>query len=129
MQPKQYTHNLKVILVDKSGNIIDKNNVFLGLVKRKLCEVNYHNVFINNQAEKIVIKWDKLELNETEKHFMGDLFKYSIYGFDSLVIKHVKEVIEEVVYDSLIQQDGTINFYVSKLPSDKTTCSQMIGLV
>jgi hypothetical protein len=51
-----YSHNLKIILVDSSGNIILDND-FLDEIKNTLCEVNTRNVQWNNQKIGVTIKW------------------------------------------------------------------------
>lgn len=70
-----YTHNVKIILVDKNGNIVLDND-FLDEIKNTLCQLNTKFIQWNNQNIKLMIQWNKKELNNIEKQFMNDLHNF-----------------------------------------------------
>ncbi len=70
-----YTHNLKIILVDNDNNkniILD--NDFLDEIKRVLCQLNTTKTQWNGNNIDITIKWNRKELNNIEKQFVGELY-------------------------------------------------------
>ena len=119
-----YTHNLKIILVDNSGNII-LDNEFLEEIKNTLCQLNTKKVLWNNKKIDIIIEWHRKELNNIEKQFMGDLFSNPIYDYDSIIVDHTKQIIASINNKS----NYNIRFYVSKLIGDKTICRDSFGVV
>ena len=121
---EEYTHNLKIILVDSSGNII-LDNVFLDEIKNILCQLNTKKVQWNNKKIDIIIEWHRKELNNIEKHFMGDLFSNPIYDFDSIIVNHTKEIISSINNKS----NYNIRFYISRLSGDKTICIDSYGVI
>jgi hypothetical protein len=88
-----YTHNLKIILVDDKGNIVE--NAYLDEIKNHLCQVNIATLKWNGNNITFPVLWHKKELNTLEKHFMGDLFTYSTCNHDSLLVKHVENTISK----------------------------------
>jgi len=119
-----YTHNLKIILVDSIGNIISDDE-FLEEIKNTLCQLNTKKVQWNNKKIDIIIQWHRKELNNIEKHFMGDLFSNPIYDYDSIIVNHTKQIISSINNKS----NYNIKFYVSRLIGDKTICRDSYGVV
>ncbi len=121
---KVYTHNLKIILVDTDGNIILDND-FLDEIKNTLCQLNTTKVRWNNQNVNISIKWERKELNNIEKQFMGDLYSNPPYNLDSIIVNHTNQIISSINNKS----NYNIKFYISKLIGDKTICNDSYGVV
>lgn len=119
-----YTHNLKIILVDTSGNIISDNNL-LDEIKNVLCQSNTKDVKWNNKNIKINLQWNKKELNNIEKHLMGDLFLNSIYDYDSIIVNHTTQVISSINNKS----NYSVKFYISRLIGDKKICPDSYGFI
>jgi hypothetical protein len=119
-----YTHNLKIILVDSSGNIVLDNN-FLDEIKNTLCQSNTTKVKWNGKNIDITIKWHRKELNSIEKQFMGDLYSNPIYNFDSIILNHTNQVILKIKNTS----NYDIKFYISKIIGDPTICRDSYGVI
>ena len=119
-----YTHNLKIILVDDSGNIILDND-FLDKIKNTLCQLNTKKVIWNGKNIDITIKWYRKELNNIEKHFIGDLYAIPAYNFDSIIVNHTNQIISNINNKS----NYNIKFYISRLIGDKTICRDSCGVV
>jgi hypothetical protein len=119
-----YSHNLKIILVDSSGNIILDND-FLDEIKNTLCEVNTRNVQWNNQKIGVTIKWHRKELTNIEKQFMGDLYSNPAYNFDSIIVNHATQIISKINNAS----NYNIKFYISRVIGDPTVCRNSYGVI
>ena len=120
-----YTHNLKIILVDTDGNIVE-DNIFLDEIKNTLCQLNTKKVMRwSNKNIDVTIQWHRKELNNIEKHFMGDLFSNPIYNFDSIIVNNTKQIISSINNKS----NYNIKFYISKLIGDKTICIDSFGVI
>ena len=120
---ESYTHNLKIILIDNDNIVLD--NDLLNEIKNKLCQLNITTVKWNNKNISVSIQWHRKELNNIDKHFMGDLFVNSIYDFDSILINHTKQIISSINNNS----NYTVKFYIFRLIGDKTICSDSYGVV
>jgi predicted metal-dependent hydrolase len=119
-----YTHNLKIILVDRNGNII-LDNEFLDEIKNTLCQLNTKKLQWNSQNIDITIEWHKKELDNIEKQFMGDLFSNPIYEHDSIIVNHTTQVISNINNKSNYE----IKFYIYRLVGDKIISSNSYGVV
>ena len=119
-----YTHNLKIILVDSTGNIILDND-FLDEIKTILCQTNTTKIEWNGKNMDITIKWHKKELTNIEKQFRGDLYSNPAYNFDSLILNHTNQVILKIKNTS----NYDIKFYISRLIGDPTTCRDSYGVI
>ena len=117
-----YTHNLKIILVDISGNIVVDDD-FLDEIKNALCQSKTKKVEWNGQNLDVTIKWHRKELNNLQKQFMGDLFTTPIYDSDSIIVNHTTQMI------SCYDDSYNIKFYVSRVIGDKTICKNSCGIV
>jgi hypothetical protein len=118
----EYTHNLKIILLDNSNNIIE-DDVILDKIKSVLCQNKTNIIEWNRKPENITIKWDKKELNDVNKHFMGDLFSYPIYDSDHIIVNHTQQTISKLHYEY------KIHFYISRIISDKKIDKNSVGVV
>lgn len=122
MEP--YTHNLKIILVDCSGNIISDND-FLDEIKNTLCQANTTKVKWNGKNIDTIIQWNRKELNNIEKQFMGDLFSNSAYNFDSIILNHTSQIISKINNTS----NYNIKFHISRVIGDPTICRDSYGVI
>jgi hypothetical protein len=111
------THNLKIILVDVSGNIIEDDE-FLDEIKNTLCFSNTKKVMWNGENMDITIKWHRKKLSNIQKHFMGDLYSNPAYDFDSIIFMHTNQIKSNIYNKS----NYNIKFYISRLIGDKTIC-------
>jgi hypothetical protein len=118
----EYTHNLKIILLDNINNIIE-DDVILHEIKNVLCQNNTNIIEWNRKSKNITIKWDKKELSDINKHLMGDLFSYPIYDSDRIIVNHTQQTI------SKIHCKYKIHFYISKIIKDKTIDKNSVGSV
>jgi hypothetical protein len=121
---ESYTHNLKIILVDNSGNII-LDNEFLEEIKNTLCQLNTTKVQWNGKNTDVTIKWHRKELNNIEKQFMGDLYSNPAYNFDTIIVNHANQIISNINNTS----NYNIKFYISRLIGDPTTCRDSYGVL
>ena len=119
-----YTHNLKIILVDCSGNIVLDND-FLDEIKHTLCQSNTKKVQWNGKKMDIIIQWHRKELNNIQKQFMGDLFTNPMYEFDSIIVNHTNQLISSINN----KHNYNIHFYISRVVGDKTICKDSCGVV
>ena len=117
----EYTHNLKIILLDNNNIIEDK--VILNEIKNILSKNSTHIIQWNGQLQNFTIKWDKKELNEINQILMGDLFSCPIYEFDSIILQHTQETISKINCKYIIK------FYISRIIYDKTINKDSIGFV
>lgn len=121
---ESYTHNLKIILVDSSGNIILDND-FLDEIKNTLCQSNTTKVKWNGKNMDITIRWHRKKLTNIEKQFMGDLCSNSIYNFDSIILNHTNQIISKINNTS----NYDIKFHISKIIGDPTICKDSYGVI
>ena len=121
---ESYTHNLKIILVDCSGNIISDND-FLDEIKNTLCQTNTTKVKWNDKNIDTTIQWRRKELNNIEKQFMGDLFSNSAYNFDSIILNHTSQIISKINNTT----NYNIKFYISRVIGDPTICRDSYGVI
>ena len=119
-----YTHNLKIILVDSSENIVLDND-FLDEIKNTLCQTNTKKVQWNNQNIGVTIKWHRKELTNIEKQFMGDLYSNPAYNFDSIIVNHATQIISNINNTS----NYNIKFYISRVVGDPTVCRNSYGVI
>jgi hypothetical protein len=117
----EYTHNLKILLLDNKNIIEDK--VILNEIKSIISKNNTHIIKWNGQLQNFTIKWDKKELNDINLILMGDLFSSPIYEFDSIILQHTQETISKINCKYIIK------FYISRIINDKIINKDSIGLV
>jgi hypothetical protein len=118
----QYTHNLKLLLIDENNNIIN-NEEILNEIKCELVKENKHNLKWNDQYHNFIIKWDKIMLSDVNKQLMGDLFTRPIYDFDSIILDHTQETIKKLNCKYFVK------FYISKIICDKRIDKNSVGIV
>ena len=117
-----YTHNLKLLLVDSSGNAVEDNR-HLQDIKYIFSDPFTHRIEWNGKFENITIKWDFKILDRIQTHFMGDLFSSPIYEIDSIIYKHTQKTIDG------INSKYKILFYISRLIGDRQTIPDFMGIV
>jgi len=117
-----YTHNLKIILLDSNNNIIE-DKVILDEIKNILTKNNTNKIGWNGKLHTISIKWDKVILNEINQVFMGDLFSTPIYDFDKLILDHTQETI------SKIECKYKVSFYISRILMNKKIDKNSVGFI
>jgi hypothetical protein len=81
-----YTHNLKLLFIDESGNIIE-DETYMDEIKTIFNESQTHMI----NREVYTIEWKRQSLNKIQSHFMGDLFASPIYESDSIIYNHTKK--------------------------------------
>jgi hypothetical protein len=118
----EYTHNLKIVLLDTNKNIIEDIEI-LNKIKDILSQNNTHSLKWNGKLQPFTIKWDKCVLSEINQILMGDLFACPIYEFDSIILYHTQETI------SKINSKYIIKFYISRMIHDKKIDKNSIGFV
>lgn len=117
----EYTHNLKIILLDNNSIIEDK--VVLDEIKNILSKNNTHKIEWNGRLLNVTIKWDKIELNEINQVLMGDLFSHPIYDFDTIILHHTQETISKINCKYIVK------FYISRIIHDKRINKDSVGFV
>ena len=117
-----YTHNLKIILLDKDLNIID-NIEFLQKIKDIICKEITQICIWNGEKNNITIKWKLIELNNIQKNLMGDLFSSPIYDSDELIYAHTQQTIEK------INSDYNIQFHISRMIGEKVICKNSVDYI
>lgn len=118
----EYTHNLKIILLDSSNNIIEDKPILDG-IKKILSEDNTHSIGWNTKFLDVTIKWNKIVLTDVNQALMGDLFACPIYDYDSIILNHTHLTIAN------IKCKYTIKFHISRLLRDKTINKNSGGVV
>ncbi len=91
-----FTHNLKILLFDANNNIVEDENE-LTRVKNILNQNNIHTYTWNNKTDYCSIKWIFKELNDIDKHFIGDLFYFSIFKYDNIILQHTNKTISSII--------------------------------
>lgn len=117
-----HSHNLKIILVDNNGNIVE-DQIQLHLIKNMFCEPQTHIMELTGKRENITIVWNRKKLDKIQTCFMGDLFASPIYEIDSIILKHT-----QITIDSIIS-NYKIKFYISRLIVDRQSIPDFIGFV
>lgn len=120
MDSHTFAHNLNILLVDANNNIVLDND-FLDEIKTVLCQSNTR--VVGNM--KITIQWNKKELNNVEKHFMGDLFLNSIYSSDDVIINHTTQLISQIKNPF----NYSVRFYIHKLVGSHQICGDSYGII
>ena len=118
----EYTHNLKIVLLDNNTNIIEDIEI-LNEIKNILSQNNTHPLKWNGTRQQFTIKWDKCVLSEINQILMGDLFACPIYEFDSIILHHTQETISKINCKYIIK------FYISRMIYDKKIDKNSIGFV
>jgi hypothetical protein len=119
----EYTHNLKIILLDNNNNSIIEDKVILNEIKKILSKNHTHKIEWNGRLLDITIKWDKIILNEINQILMGDLFSLPIYDFDSIILHHTQETISKIDCKYIVK------FYISRIICNKIMNKDTIGFI
>ena len=114
-----HTHNLKLLLVDSYGNIIE-DETHLYEIKYIFTDPITHRMDLDLN---VTIQWNLKSLDRIQKHVMGDLFSCPIYEKDSIIYKHTQKTIDS------INSKYRILFYISRLVGDRHTIPDFIGFV
>ena len=117
----EYTHNLKIILLNNNNIIEDKDT--LNEIKNILSKNNTHTIEWNDEPQNFTIKWDKKELSDINQTLMGDLFSHPIYDLDRIILQHTQETISKIKCKYIIK------FYISRIIYDKIINKNSIGLI
>jgi hypothetical protein len=120
----EYTHNLKIILLDENNNIVI-NNLLLNEIKNKLTNNITHTIVWNGQLLDFTIKWDKKDLCEINQALMGDLFSNPIYNSDRIILEHTEKTIFKIDYKCKY----FVKFYISRIIYDKIIDKNSVGNV
>jgi hypothetical protein len=117
-----YSHNLKVLLLDNSKNIVE-DELVLNEIKDVLSKSNNISLIWNGKFENFTINWERQHLSKIQDYFMGDLFANPIYEYDSIILNHTREVI------SKIECKYIIKFYISRIIDDNIINKNSAGYV
>jgi len=117
----EYTHNLKIILLD--NNSIIEDNVILNEIKSVLSKNNTHKIEWNGELQNFTIKWDNIILSEINQALMGDLFSHPMYDLDTIILRHTQQTISKINCKYIVK------FYISRLICDKKINENSIGFV
>ena len=113
-----YTHDLRLILVDKNNNNIVEDNAILNKIKKIFTKKHTHEISYNEELQEVTIKWYRVGLSEIKKICMGDLCYKSIYN-DEAVLRHTEATIANIKckYDIRfhISKSVAANFTVEKI--------------
>jgi len=124
-----YTHNLKIILIDNNENIVE-NDDLLKNIKEKLKETYTQSIYTQPSAIpwNITIKWELHKLTKIQSYFMGDLFAHPVYDFDSIIYEHTEKTLKQIEKELNIN-DCKIKFHISRMPYDKATLKTTYGFI
>jgi len=120
----EFTHNLKLILVDKENNIIVDDDAFLDEIKDVLCQDNTCILDWNGKAHAFTYQWTRKNLTDVEKQLMGDLFSHPIYEFDTILVRHIEQVLSKIE-----NNEYTIVFNITRIIGDKKICRESAGTI
>ena len=118
-----HTHNLKLLFVDTSGNIVEDEE-YMDEIKKIFCEPQSHKILWTRKREVYTIIWTRKQLDKLQTHFMGDLFSCPIYEKDSIILIHTQKTI-----NSIPNPKYRILFYISRVVGDRHTIPDFIGIV
>ena len=119
----EYSHNLKIILIDNNNNNIIQDEDVLNEIKNILSKNNTHKIEWNGQIQNFTIKWDKIELSKINQSLMGDLFSYPMYDSDKIILYHTQESFSKIKCKYIVK------FYISRIIHDKKINKDGIGFV
>ena len=80
---------------------------------------------MSNRNMDITIIWQRKELTNIEKQFVGDLYSNPAYDIDSIIVNHTKQIISTINNES----NYDINFYISRIIGNKTICRNSYGVI
>jgi len=107
-----FTHNLKVLLIDVNENIVE-NNKLLSTIKEML-QTTYSHLIIDKNT---TIDWKLRILTKLQSHFMGDLFaKYPAIIYDTVIYDHIENSVKQIEQDLCISSQYKIRFHISRMP-------------
>ena len=118
-----YTHNLNIVLVDTSGNIVE-DELYMDEIKKKFCEPQSHIIEWTRKRAVYTILWTQKQLNKLQSHCMGDLFSCPIYEKDSIILIHTQKTI-----NIMINPKYKIHFHISRVAGDKQLIPDFIGFI
>jgi hypothetical protein len=121
--PPAYTHNLKLVLVDTSGNIVE-DEAYMNEIKKFFCEPQSHPISWTRKREEYTILWTQKQLDKLQKHFMGDLFACPIYEQDSIILIHTHKTIKKIPNPKY-----KIHFHISRVMTDKQLIPDFVGMI
>ena len=108
------THNLKIIFLDTNNKVVE-DAVFLQEIYSVLTQENTHDLEWNGVQQPFTIRWDKVSLDEIDKHFVGELFARPAYHQDSIIIEHTEKTLASIPAHL---HGYEIRFYISRLLGD-----------
>jgi hypothetical protein len=123
MPPPAYTHNLNIVFLDTSGNIV-QDETYMDEIKNKFCEPQSHIIGWTRKREVYTILWTRKQLNTLQSHCMGDLFSCPIYEKDSIILIHTQKTI-----NSIPNPKYKIHFHISRVIGDKQIIQDFIGFI
>jgi hypothetical protein len=123
MPPPAYTHNLKIVFVDTSGNIVEDES-YMDEIKKIFCEPQSHIISWTLMRGIYTILWTRKKLDKLQSHVMGDLFSCPIYEKDSIILIHTQKTI-----NSIPNPKYKIHFHISRVAGDKQIIPDFIGFI
>jgi len=121
--PPAYTHNLKIILVDTSGNIVEDEE-YMDEIKQIFYEPQSHIISWTQKREVYTILWTRQKLDKLQSYCMGDLFSCPIYEKDSIILIHTQKTI-----NSISNPKYKIHFHISRVAGDKQIIPDFVGFI
>ena len=109
----KYIYNMKIAVLDKSGNIITLNFALLNEIKKHLCKINTHVIESNNQPTSIEVKWDKFNMNHVAHYLCGDLYSKPSCTDDKIIFEHTYKTVKQI--EQLYKNEYQIVFYLSRI--------------
>lgn len=117
------THNLKIIFLDDHNKVVEDVD-FLQEIYAILTQEKTHHLEWNGVQQPFTIRWDKVSLDEIDKHFVGELFACPAYHQDSIIIEHTEKTLSSI-HAHLHGYD--IRFYISRLLGDTRMLENCAG--
>ena len=108
------THNLKIIFIDTNNKVVEDVD-FLQEIQMVLQQEKTHYLEWNGVQQPFTIRWDKVSLDEIDKHFGGELFARPAYHQDSIIIEHTEKTLASIPAH---RDRYDIRFYISRLLGD-----------
>jgi len=119
------THNLKIIFINDHNEVVE-DAVFLQEIYAILTQEKTHDLEWNGKVQPFTIRWDKVSLDEIDKHFVGELFARPAYHQDSIIIEHTEKTLTSI-HAHLHGYD--IRFYISRLLGDTRMLENCAGTI
>ena len=118
---KIYTHNLKIILHNDEGIVIENTELLENIYNEFSNKIiTKHHVYDENGVDRteidMIVCWTRIQLTNVEKMLMGEFVTYPILS-DELLYKITKFILEDAekkIKNEMNDKNWSIMFHIFK---------------